>query len=110
MKGIRKTVATNVKTLRTRQNLTQEELGKKLGIHSNYLGLMERGERLPRLPLLVRMAKYFGVKPADLIFEEEKPMKLDSRQKELLKIINKGSKAEVDRLYEIAKVVLGRRY
>ena len=107
MEKILKTFATNLRTLRKEQNITQEELADKLGISLSRIVLLERGERIPALPTLDKIAKYFGVKPADLIMEEKKHQKLDQKQKELLNIVEKGSEEELDKLYEVVKIVVG---
>ena len=38
-----------VKELRTQKKLTQEQFAQKTGLHKNYIGMVERGERNPSL-------------------------------------------------------------
>jgi transcriptional regulator with XRE-family HTH domain len=38
-----------VKELRTKSKLTQEQFAQKTGLHKNYIGMVERGERNPSL-------------------------------------------------------------
>ncbi|MFN4145026.1 MAG: helix-turn-helix domain-containing protein [Runella sp.] len=38
-----------VKDLRKKKNLTQEQFAQKCGLHKNYIGMVERGERNPSL-------------------------------------------------------------
>ena len=95
-----------LKAMRKGRKMTQEELADKLGLHNSYIGLLERGERIPSLLTLDRIAKYFGVKPADLIMDEPKHQRYDLKQKELLYIVNEGSPEDLDKLYKMAKIVL----
>lgn len=106
MKEILLVFGKRLKSLRKERKMTQEELADKLGLHNSYIGLLERGERIPSLLTLDKIARYFGVKPADLIMEEQKSQKYDLKQKELLYIVREGSQEEIDKLYKIAKIVI----
>jgi len=106
MKEILQVFGRRLKALRKERKMTQEELADKLGLHNSYIGLLERGERIPSLLTLDKIAKYFGVKPADLIVEEQSPQKYDLKQKELLYIVREGAPEEIDKLYKIAKIVM----
>jgi len=55
-----------VRRLRTEQNLSQEELAERSGLHRNYVGGIERGERNAGLKALFALARGLGVKPSQL--------------------------------------------
>jgi transcriptional regulator with XRE-family HTH domain len=57
----------NVKKVREDQDMTQEELANKAGLHRTQISLIERGERAPRLDTIERLAKALGVQPSKLI-------------------------------------------
>ena len=64
---IRKQVGLNVRRLREKRGLTQEELGFEAGIHPTYISGVERGVRNPTLTLVEKIAKALGVPVATLV-------------------------------------------
>ena len=46
-----------IKQLRQNLNLTQEQFAQKCGLHKNYIGMIERGERNPSLINIEVIAK-----------------------------------------------------
>jgi transcriptional regulator with XRE-family HTH domain len=57
----------NVREARTRQGLSQEELGFRAGMKRSYLSDLERGQRNPSVRALGRLASALGVAPAELL-------------------------------------------
>ena len=55
-----------MRELRKARGLSQEELAHRVGIHSTYLGGVERGERDPALVNIGRIAKGLRVPLAEL--------------------------------------------
>lgn len=53
--------------LRHDAGLTQEEVAERSGLHANYIGDLERGERNPTLITLLALAKAFGMSVSELI-------------------------------------------
>ena len=53
--------ATNIKALRQRENMTQEELAKKLGVKPPAVSKWERALAFPRMDKLIAMSNIFGV-------------------------------------------------
>jgi transcriptional regulator with XRE-family HTH domain len=57
-----------VRTLRSKQGLTQVELAKRARIGQAYIAMLERGDRKnPSLPVLKRLAKALGVSVTELL-------------------------------------------
>lgn len=47
--------------------LSQQELADRIGVHRNYVGMMERGERKPALDTLDAIAEELGVPSHELL-------------------------------------------
>lgn len=56
-----------VRDARSELGLTQEELADASGLHRNYVGGLERGERNPTLPVVFKIANGLGLKASELI-------------------------------------------
>lgn len=59
----------SIRTLREERGYSQEELAERAGLHRNYVGGIERGERNVGLENIVKLAKALSVKSRDL-FED----------------------------------------
>lgn len=57
----------HLKMLRNTANLTQKEFSQKSGLHINYIGMVERGERNPSLKNLEIIAKTLEVSLSELM-------------------------------------------
>jgi transcriptional regulator with XRE-family HTH domain len=57
----------NVRSHREGAKLSQEALAWAAGLHRTEVGLVERGERLPRIDTLVKLAAGIGVRPEALL-------------------------------------------
>lgn len=56
-----------VKSLRVNKGLTQEQFAELSGLHKNYIGMIERGERNPSLKNIEIIATTFGISISDLM-------------------------------------------
>ncbi len=56
-----------VKVLRTQNKLTQEQFAQKTGLHKNYIGMIERGERNPSLINIEVIAKGLEISISELM-------------------------------------------
>ena len=66
-KEIKSAVGERLRELRQKAGLSQEELGFKSGLHRNYIGGIERGERNVAIINIGKLAKALAVRPRDLL-------------------------------------------
>lgn len=64
---VREAFGTNLRRLRKAANLSQEEVAYRAGLHRTEIGLLERGERLPMVRTLLKLAGALDVEPGELL-------------------------------------------
>ena len=64
-------VKNNVKIMRIKMSMTQEELAKKVGVTRQTIGLIEKGEYNPTLQLCISIAKALNKTLDDLFWNVE---------------------------------------
>lgn len=57
----------NLARCRKRAGLSQEQLGLRASLHRTEIGLLERGERVPRIDTMVKLAGALSLPPSVLI-------------------------------------------
>jgi transcriptional regulator with XRE-family HTH domain len=60
------TLGRGIRMCRKDKGFSQELLAEESGLHRNYIGYLERGERNPSARTLIEIAKALGVSPAEL--------------------------------------------
>jgi transcriptional regulator with XRE-family HTH domain len=79
-------IAERIKRLRQEHNMTQGELGEKIGIHQKQISAYERGRNIPSTDILIKLAEVFDVTLDYLAFEAKgQPAKLNIQDRELLR-------------------------
>ena len=70
-KGLIKAFGAEVRRLRKERGLSQEELAGLADLHPNYIGMIERCERVPTLAAMEGIARGFRIKVSELIAQAE---------------------------------------
>jgi len=64
---IEKKLGIKIKILRKEKKLSQEKLAEIAGLHRNYIGQVERGEKSITINSLIKICKALSVKPSALL-------------------------------------------
>ncbi len=64
-------VGNNIKRARLQLHLSQSQLADQCGLSSSFLGEIEGGKKFPSPENLERIATVLGLKPYQLLYEEE---------------------------------------
>lgn len=62
-------VLARLKKARVARGLSQAQVAEAAHVETSYVGLVERNERVPSLPVLFRLAAAVGLAPAELLAE-----------------------------------------
>jgi transcriptional regulator with XRE-family HTH domain len=60
-----------VRELRKERNWSQEKLAEISGLHPNYIGMIERGERNPSLLNIVKIASAYNLNLSELLNQNQ---------------------------------------
>lgn len=59
------------KLVKLRGNRTQEQVANAVGISVSALSMYECGERIPRDPIKIKLARYYGQSVQAIFFDQE---------------------------------------
>jgi transcriptional regulator with XRE-family HTH domain len=90
--------------LRQAVQLSQERLAAAAGVSTNYVSLIEKGQRLPSLEVLSRLAAVLGV-PVTALLEEPPDGQLEQELRRLTAYLRRRQPEDVRKLRAIARVL-----
>ena len=62
-------IGSNIRKFRTEKKLRQEDLAERAGLSANYIGMVERGEKIPSLESFISIVNALGVS-ADMVLHD----------------------------------------
>jgi len=75
---------------RLKKDITQEELGRAIGVSSSAIGYWERGKREPSMDSLKKLADYFGCTVGYLVGHTNERVPLSKEDPEKVEILNRA--------------------
>ena len=84
-------IKNNIRELRKKAGLTQEQLAEKIGISQVHLGRLENNARSMDLEQVENIAKALGVQPLDILPQAWQPEEITPEEREILRMIRKST-------------------
>lgn len=93
-------VGQRIREYRISKKLRQEDLAERVGLSSNYIGMIERGEKTPSLETFVAILNSLEVS-ADMVLADVLTVGYTIKNSLLNEKLSALSKSDRDKIYEI---------
>lgn len=100
-------IGRRLRKAREMKNLTREQLAELLDLSDGYIGMLERGERMPRLATFMDIIEVLEVTVDDILCDAVDYVSIP-RLAEYDSYIDKLSKAEREKLFKMLDLYFGR--
>lgn len=94
------TIGKNIRMFRLAKKLRQEDLAEKAGLSTNYVGMIERGEKIPSLETFIKIVNALGVS-ADMILSDVIDTGYEVKNSILNEKLSKLFADDRDKIYEV---------
>ena len=98
-------IGKRIRTCREEKGWSQEIFAEKIGLSVTYTGMIERGEKVPKLETFIRIANALEVS-ADLLLADVLRTQLCIDTSARAESINKLDKESRDRIYDVIDTLL----
>lgn len=99
------TIGKNIRKFRLANALRQEDLAEKTGLSVNYIGMLERGEKIPSLETFIDLVNALGVS-ADMILTDVIDTGYTVKSSLLTEQLEKLSDEERKRIYDVVETLI----
>lgn len=99
------TIGKNIRMFRLSKKLRQEDLAEKTGLSANYVGMVERGEKIPSLETFIKIVNALGVS-SDMILTDVVDTGYEVKNSMLNEKLSKLSADDRDMIYEVIDTVV----
>ena len=101
-----KLINSNIKALRQKHNLTQEEFSEKIGISLQGLSNIERNRYQPTAETVDKICKTFDITPVELLIATAETNKEMIKNIEIL--LSGCSQRKLKKIYDIITIILSK--
>lgn len=98
-------IGKNIRQFRLNKKLRQEDLAERSGLSTNYIGMVERGEKIPSLETFISIINALGV-TADMVLDDVLDTGYEVKNSLLNEKLKKLSKPERDRIYAVIDTMI----
>ena len=98
-------IGVNMRRFRMEKNLRQEDIAERAGLSANYIGMIERGEKVPSLEKFIDICNALQVS-ADQILADVLDTGYNVKTTMLTEKIAKLSKSDRERIYAVIDTMI----
>ena len=99
------TIGNNIRKYRLMKKLRQEDLAEKAGLTANYIGMVERGEKIPSLETFIKILNTLGVS-ADMVLIDVLDNGYTVKNSMLNEKLEKLAPEDRNRIYEVIDTMI----
>ena len=98
-------IGKRIRACREAKGWRQEDFAEKIGLSVTYTGMIERGEKVPKLETFITIANTLEVS-ADLLLADVLSTGYDVKSSEMTEQISSLSPSERDRIYSVVDAMI----
>ena len=98
-------IGSNIRKFRLMKKIRQEDLAEKAGLSTNYVGSIERGEKVPSLEALIDIVNALGIS-ADMVLCDVVHTGYEVRHSLLAERLEKLSQEDRARIYDVIETLI----
>lgn len=99
------TIGKNIRKYRLAKKLRQEDLAEKAGLSANYIGMVERGEKIPSLETFITILNALEVS-ADMVLADVVSTGYIVKNSMLNEKLSKLSNDDREKIYEVIDILI----
>ena len=104
MGSLRKSFGQRLRSIRLAKGLTQEELAGKAGLHTTYIGIIERGKQGASLDTIEKLATALGVKEEKFFSFISRKYSIEEKEGLIIDLENTLRKQKIEDIKKISRI------